>query len=203
MVQSELGAIPEGWTNRKLENLVTHSKKGINPQNTPEETFNHYSIPAFDQSKMPSLEKGKRILSNKYTVEDNTFLVSKLNPSTPRIWTIFNSKNGICSTEFQVFKVKKEQYFSFVHCFLNSDYFNRKLASKAHGTSGSHQRVKPEDILKTYLTTPEYSVFSKFDEAVLPVLQKISKNSQQIQTLFRVQTLLLPKLIKGDIQVNK
>lgn len=54
-------------------------------------------------------------MSNKYSVSNDSFLVSKLNPSTPRIWTVFNvSENSICSTEFQVIKPKIDNGFAYV-----------------------------------------------------------------------------------------
>ena len=149
MIDSELGEIPKGWRVGKLIDLTDHIKESVTPSSEPNGFFSHYSIPAFDQGQRPESQRGAEILSNKYKVKNHSFLVSKLNPATPRIWTIFQSnENGVCSTEFQVIKPKKEKFFSFTYSMLNSEDFVRKLASKVQGTSSSHQRVRPQDIFR-------------------------------------------------------
>lgn len=204
MIESALGKIPKGWLLGKLGDLVQHIKNGINPSNKAEETFYHYSIPAFDKGRTPVFEKGNIIMSNKYEVFDHSFLVSKLNPFTPRIWTVFSTaKNSVCSTEFQVLRSNKQEDFSFIHCFLNSARFTAELTTRVQGTSGSHQRVKPDDILNITLALPPDDILIKFHNIVFGVLMKIQTNTAQIQTLSTLRDKLLPKLMRGEIKVGK
>ena len=122
--------LPEGWRVGKLGDVATHSKVSVRPFENPKVEYFHFSLPAYDDGLKPIVERGEMIKSNKYIVETNAFLVSKLNPFTPRIWTIFNSQdNFICSTEFQVVKPKSEKYFSLIHCLLNSDRFTNNVSS--------------------------------------------------------------------------
>lgn len=194
--------LPEGWRVGKLGDVVDHIKHSCVPSNTPTDFFYHYSLPAFDDWRKPTLEKWELILSNKYKVISDSFLVSKLNPSTPRIWTIFSpDKNSICSTEFQVLAPKNTEYFSFCHCFLNSQNFTDELSQKAHGTSSSHQRVTPQDILGLNIITHTESVI-EFNNEVMPLLKKISNNNIQIQSLSQTRDELLPKLMKGEVKVE-
>lgn len=194
--------LPDGWRVGKLGEVVDHIKNNIIPSKEPNKLFSHYSIPSFDNGKKSVLELGEIILSNKYQVVNNSFLVSKLNPSTPRIWTVFDSeKNAICSTEFQVFKPKDKKYFAICHCFLNSQIFTDELSQKAHGTSSSHQRVKPQDILDLDFIIPNEKEILSFHEKVLPFLEKIKDNSKQIQSLARSRDELLPRLMWGQQRV--
>jgi type I restriction enzyme, S subunit len=196
--------LPEGWRIGKLGDIVSHIKENVIPAKNKNEFYLHYSIPAFDSGKKPVIELGEKILSNKYSVKPFSFLVSKLNPSIPRIWTIFHTGvNSICSTEFQVIETREQNYFSLVHCFLNSKYFTREFASNAHGTSGSHQRAKPEDILNIELVIPSKDVNEAFHKIIFPLLNKVNNNYSQIQTLSKVRDALLPKLMKGEIRVKK
>ena len=195
--------LPEGWRVGKLGNLVDHLKDSIKPFNHQEEEFTHYSLPAYDAGLVPIKEKGEYIKSNKYAVKDKTFLVSKLNPFTPRIWTIFKTKDShICSTEFQVLKPKREVCFTFLHCFLNSNYYTKEISKNIQGTSSSHQRVKPEDIFNLKLIIPADQKIYAFEESIRPLIQKKETNHQQIQSLKQTRDTLLPKLMSGQLRVN-
>jgi type I restriction enzyme S subunit len=195
--------LPEGWQIDSLEKIANHSKTSIKPFDNPDTDYYHYSLPSYDNGLIPVIEKGEMIKSNKYLVENNSFLVSKLNPFTPRIWTIFDSQqNFICSTEFQVVKPKEELYFSLIHCFLNSDEFTSELSQKIKGTSSSHQRVNPQDIFDVELVIPSENDLIKFNSVIYPLLAKKNINHKQIQTLSQTRDELLPRLMTGEIRVN-
>ena len=146
----------EDWVEYKVSDIVNHIKENVKPGSNPLLTYRHYSLPAFDNEKNPVIEVGKDILSNKYVVLPQTILVSKLNPKVPRIWAIPDkvAENSVCSTEFQVFQPKKELYYGFL-CFLfKSNEAVGELEMAASGTSGSHQRVKSQDILNIMFSVP-------------------------------------------------
>lgn len=196
--------LPEGWIVEKLEEIAFHSKDIIKPFDNPNKEYIHFSLPAYDNGLNPVIEKGIMIKSSKYTVKSDSFLVSKLNPFTPRIWTIYKSaENYICSTEFQVIKPKQALFFSIIHCFLNSDYFTKELSQKIKGTSSSHQRVNPQDIFDVKLIIPNKSDLIKFNECLKPIIQKKDINHSQIQTLTLNRDELLPKLMIGEIRVSE
>ena len=195
--------LPEGWRIDKLEKIANHSKKNIKPFENPDAEYHHYSLPAYDNGLISVIEKGEMIKSNKYLVESNSFLVSKLNPFTPRIWTIFEAQqNFICSTEFQVIKPKEKLYFAIIHCFLNSDEFTSELSQKTKGTSSSHQRVNPQDIFDVELVIPTETDLLNFNSVIYPLLVKKNIIHQQIQTLTKTRDELLPKLMSGEIRVK-
>ena len=196
--------LPEGWQIDSLEKIANHSKTSIKPFDNPDAEYYHYSLPSYDNGLIPIIEKGDMIKSNKYLVENNSFLVSKLNPFTPRIWTIFDAQqNFICSTEFQVVKPKEELYFSLIHCFLNSDEFTSELSQKIKGTSSSHQRVNPQDIFDVELVIPSENDLINFNSAIYPLLAKKNINHKQIQTLSQTRDELLPRLMSGEVRVNE
>lgn len=150
MVESELGMIPEGWEVRPFGEIAMIVRHGISPFEFEDETFAHFSIPAFDEGQLPKLEHGVAIRSNKYLVEPDCVLLSKLNPRIARVWLPFveNQSRPIASTEFLVLKPSFPitRVFLFVKC--RSDGFQQFFAGRALGTSTSHQRVKPEDLEK-------------------------------------------------------
>lgn len=195
--------LPKGWRVESLEEIAIHIKNTIKPFDNPDKQYLHYSLPAYDDGLKPVIENGIEIKSNKYILVNNSFLVSKLNPFTPRIWTIFKSgENHICSTEFQVVKPKSKKYFSLIHCFLNSKGFTSELSQKVKGTSSSHQRVNPQDIFDVKLIIPEDEKLIKFNQIVDIMILKKNINQNQIQTLTKTRDALLPKLMSGVVRVQ-
>lgn len=203
MVESELGEIPEGWRVGEVSDFVRHSTKSISPNKEPSKIFSHYSIPAFDSGRYPTKDLGETILSNKYIVLENSILVSKLNPSTSRIWTVFKPcTNGICSTEIQVFVPNKNSY-AFSFGLFHYSGIKREMAQRASGTSSSHQRVRPGDILNIEFVIPKEEILIRFEESVLATLKKVEENQEEIQTLTQLRDTLLPKLMSGELTINQ
>lgn len=195
--------LPEGWRRGKLGEMFYHSKEGINPGSFPEKTFDHYSIPAYDEGCKPLPELGATILSNKTIVKSNSILFSKLNPRFPRIWLIENVDENIsvCSTEFLVF-VPNENSYSFSFLFLKQEDFKSEIVNKATGTSGSHQRIRPDDILNLDAIIPPNETLKDFEVKVRPLLSKIVANIQEGSSIVKLRDTLLPKLMSGEIEVN-
>ena len=194
----------ENWQEHKLSDFADHCKDNVAPAKNPGKMFHHFSLPAFDSGKRPVVEMGSAILSNKYKVKPWTILVSKLNPRFPRIWAIGETvdDDAICSTEFQVFIPKKASLYGYIYFLLRSDDAKDGLAMAASGTSGSHQRVRPEDISNIRTSLPSLNLAEQYSLLVMPSLKKIWANSDQIHTLEKLRDTLLPKLMSGEIRVE-
>jgi type I restriction enzyme S subunit len=204
MVESELGEIPKGWVYGNLNQVANLSKLNVKPYENPHDVYYHYSLPEFDSGKIPSIDLGAKILSSKYLVLEHSILVSKLNPRIPRIWTVINPiKNSICSTEFQVMKPFKVEYFPFVNYLCLSDEYLNSIQSKVTGTSSSHQRVNPKDIINFPLALPPDSFVNQFFKTVYEQMVMIDKNRIQNTQLTNLRDTLLPKLISGELEINE
>ncbi len=188
-----------------VSDIAALENNSVNPRRKPLEPFYHYSIPAFDNAQTPVVELGKAILSNKFFVLPNTILVSKLNPVTPRIWRIGEDvqPNSVCSTEFQVLKPKNMRHYLFLYCLMKSKDVVASFAMSSTGTSGSHQRIRPEYILEVETPEPDEDKLALFNEVCTPMMERVKKNQKQIQTLQKLRDTLLPKLISGEVRVKK
>jgi len=195
----------DSWEEISLSRIAEHSKENIHPSENPSKVYKHYSLPSFDNGKEPVIETGKEILSNKYKVVSNSILVSKLNPRTPRIWMLhgdINEDECICSTEFQVVIPKEDKWFGFIYCFLQLSSVTQELAGASSGTSGSHQRINPQDIFNLILLKPTPHKVDEFNEITNKFWTKIQKNQTQIRTLIQTRDTLLPKLMSGEVRVQ-
>ena len=202
-VESEMGRIPKGWRVISLEEIAEIAKKLINPQKHFQETFEHYSIPAFDDGLKPEIQLGEDIKSNKFIVANKMTLFSKLNPRIKRVWYLDNiGMNAVCSTEFVPYKVKNEALSSFLYELINSQSFYDYVMSMVNGATSSHQRFHPEESLKFKIAYNEELVL-RYCEATTPIVCQILNNRQESRRLATLRDTLLPKLMSGELKVNE
>jgi len=203
LVDSELGEIPEGWRVFAFGDVAQQGKGVVNPGNSPQDLFTHYSLPAFDSAHCPSIEPGHAIKSNKTPVPDGAVLVSKLNPHIPRVWHVGTAgPNAVCSTEFIVWAPKAPANSAFLYCLASSPEFSGAMHQLVTGTSNSHQRVKPDQLREIRVFAATENAIEAFSEWVRSPLEKILQNRQQSRTLAAPRDTLLPKLISGELRVQ-
>ena len=205
LVDSELGTIPEGWSKTCLIDQLDLCRMNIKPFEYTDEEFDHYSIPAYDHLKLPSLELGDEIRSNKYLLPNESVMISKLNPKSPRVWYVNRScynRRAVTSTEFLVLTNPVKWTLSFIYGLVSSTEFSDYLAMRAGGTSTSHQRVKPTDVMNMTVINPPTDVIDEYSVKVKPLLELIDNLLQQIKVLKASRDLLLPRLVSGDLDMS-
>ena len=204
MVESEFGMIPKGWRPGTLGELSKLKKESVKTFSKPDDIYLHFSIPEFDGGKIPLIDLGANILSSKYRVFPHSVLVSKLNPRIPRIWPVIDCPiNSVCSTEFQVINPNEEVCFSFIACLASSEKFISSLQSKITGTSSSHQRVNPKDIIGHKMVIPDQENIHNFAELVYPLFKLMESCREEYLSLKSLRDTLLPKLISGELEVKE
>ena len=188
-----------GWIKTTLDKKLTTSTQSINPQKLKEEYVWHYSIPAYDNEHLPTLDIPSSILSNKYLVPDNAILVSKLNPDTKRIWRVLSCfEDAICSTEFIVFSPKIPSHRAFYYLMFNSKSFIDFLVSNATGSTNSRMRVKPASSLDYEFLCPDNGFIDKFCDMVEPLLAEIEKNTLEIRKLNELIPVAVAKMMTSS-----
>jgi type I restriction enzyme, S subunit len=85
---------------------------------------------------------------------------------------------------------------------VSSDGFIAKLKGLTGGTSTSHQRATPRDVMSIGIPVPADTLIAKFNDAVLPMLKLANCLRWQIANLRTQRDLLLPKLISSEIDVS-
>lgn len=194
----------EEWEEKSLTTLFTISKTSVNPGASPEEVFDHYSIPAFDDGRLPKQELGDTIKSNKFIVPEDCILMSKLNPRFPRVWLplLDGQRQAITSTEFIVCVPKFDELREFIYGLFTSHLFASEFNNMATGSTGSHQRVRPESMLKMETVMPGRSAIKAYSTMVRPMLERINANTNESRTLAALRDTLLPRLMRGEVRVK-
>lgn len=188
----------EEWEEKDIYTYAEHYKVSIVPKKHPQMFFRHYSIPAFDNGKEASLEKGECIQSNKNIVPSNCILFSKLNPhKDKRVWLILDGieNNAICSTEFQIIKPKESDYLYFLYGWLTSKENYEEISSGVGGTSGSHQRIDSKSIFIFSCPNVDAEIIYSYNKMVEPLYYKQKLNQNQIINLKEQRNRLLRKFM--------
>lgn len=195
--------LPSEWRIVTLGEVATISNKSFNPLKEPEILLEHYSIPAFDEARFPVFELSTSIKSNKFIIDASCFMISKLNPTTKRVWKPYClTGNAVCSTEFIVYKAKDKTITDFLYSVIDSNSFSDFMCSHVTGSTGSRQRTTPSDTLSYELILPSEDELAEFQSLVSPMYAQMRINAIENDKLKRLRDSLLPKLMSGEIDVS-
>lgn len=204
-VDSAIGPVPEGWEVGPVNDLATLSKSQVKPQESPQEVFDHFSIPAFDAGMRPVVEAGSEIKSNKFLVVDGCVLLSKLNPRIARVWLppTGRGRRQIASTEFLVFVPSQAADRHYLYCEFQQTTFREQLAQGASGTSNSHQRVRPHDVLHRPIILSPAPTREAFAGIADTLFALAAANHDESSKLAAMRDYLLPKLLSGEVRASE
>lgn len=196
----------EGARETPLSKLMDLKRELVDPRAFPSESFDHYSLPAYDDGRVPQRQRGEKIKSVKFGVPDGAVLVSKLNPTIPRVWIPLPASpqvRRIASTEFMVLTPRPPLSNAFLYTLWRSGPLRQELTARVTGTSGSHQRVRPEDVLSVTVDVPGEIALVRFGEFATPLYQRYVANLQQSEVLAALRDALLPRLVSGEIRLGR
>ncbi|HEJ7582353.1 TPA: restriction endonuclease subunit S [Staphylococcus aureus] len=203
MIDSELGKIPSNWKIYKLKDIASHKKETFNPKKSEEVTVKHFSLPAYDNEEQAIEEEVNKIKSNKWIINNNCVLFSKMNPDTKRIWlpVIDNKKLNVASSEFVVMESPNNKINSFIYNICLNSQFIDYLKANTTGSTNSRQRVKPT-IAVNYKLAIEDSIVKKYSEIITPYMKEMKILRSEIGKLTQLRDTLLPKLMSGELEIS-
>lgn len=131
-----------------LSSLASRSAAFVSPDQF-DDVVAHFSLPAFDDGGRPRPVAAGSVRSGKFLLSRPCVLVAKLNPRIPRIWNVvaLPSHMALASTEF-VALAPVGVDTSALWSALRQPDVAATLRQRAAGTSGSHQRIRPRDLLE-------------------------------------------------------
>jgi type I restriction enzyme S subunit len=160
----------------------------MDPSQLGELVVAHFSIPAFDAGSGPDITSASAIGSSKLVVPDTAVLVSKLNPQTPRVWlpNLPARHRGIASTEFLILTPSSRIDRSFLAYACRTPVFAEEMAGRRTGTTGSHQRVRSDDVMSIRIPLPPLSEQRCVAGVLSSLEEKGQVNSRLIRAMDRI-----------------
>lgn len=166
------------WPTVQASELMLKRGGSVNPIKFPEETFELFSIPAYD-SDQPEILSGKDIGSSKSCIEPNDVLLSKIVPHIRRCWVVPDGKEyrQIGSGEWIIFRDERF-YPQFLKHFLTSDCFHHQFMNTVAGVGGSLVRARPAFVEKIQIPLPPLEEQKRI-AAILDKADSVRRKRQQ------------------------
>ncbi|WP_406816277.1 restriction endonuclease subunit S [Mycobacterium sp. M23085] len=162
----------------------------------------HFSLPAFDDGAKPRLVGAGAVRSAKLLLTAPCVLFAKLNPRIPRIWNVVSlpPEMALASTEFVVLRPTGIDSSALWSALRQPDVA-RRLQQRVAGTSGSHQRIRPRDLLD--VRVPDVR---RLSPAVLRTITGLGAlghaRRAESARLSEFRDALLPGLVCGEVRVS-
>ena len=185
-----------------LGTIAISFKESVNPSKLGDAVVEHFSLPAFDSGARPERVAASTIMSNKLRVPQCAILLSRLNPRFNRTWWVSGASEvpALASTEFLVVTAENELELAAVWLALRDPFFREELPKRVTGTSGSHQRVRPDDVLA--IEVPDFrSVAPEVKKSTLALLMRAERLRVESERLTALHSVLLPELLSGRIRI--
>lgn len=157
--------------------------KSVNPSNTPDTTFEVYSVPSFDTGH-PEFLLGGEIASNKQLVQKDDILLCKINPRINRVWIVADETEhqSIASSEWIVIR-SREYDPEFLAWYFRSPTFKRLMVSEVTGIGGSLTRAQPKCVAEYPVPTVDKDTQKKIVSTLNRVNGIILADKQQLAKL--------------------
>lgn len=185
-----------------VRKLAAQRRETVVPQGLTDPLVQHFSLPAFDQARVPEAVGPGSIKSAKFRLSAPAVLISKLNPRFPRVWNVaaMPASPALASTEFVVLEPNTVTT-TVLWALLSQPNVARALQSMVAGTSGSHQRVKPEAILAMEIGDPS-TLPPGVPEQITAVGERAEAARAENLSLEATRDALLPGLMSGKLRVR-
>ena len=197
MVDSEMGEIPEGWTQLPFTSLAEFQNGyAFAPKHWQKEGKPIVKIAEMKDGigGTTSYYHGDDIPEN-YHIATGDLLFAWSASLCVRFWT-----GGDALLNQHIFRVLPKNGFSRAFLFHSIQTKIADFQSRTQGTTMRHIRRSALD--EVHLPVPPNECMSKFDALVVPMTELRIKLEVINKALSRIRDLLLPKLVSGEIDVS-
>lgn len=164
-------------------NFSVKSRGSVDPSKYPNETFELFSISAYDL-RQPEIIMGKEIGSAKKIVAPGDVLISKIVPHIQRVWVVGPSSGlrQIASGEWIVFG-HKDMDADFLRHMLLAKPFHDQFMQTVAGMGGSLVRARPSEVERIEIPVPSTLTEQRRIAAILDKADAIRRKREQALTL--------------------
>ena len=192
------GVMPEDWRTGSLSEICGYSKDKVNIEDLTLDTY--YSTENMQPNRQGAVQ-ATALPTIKQTIacKKGDVLISNIRPYFKKI--IYCFADCGCSTDVLCFVPNKSEYSAFLYCALYSDKFFDYMVAGSKGTKmprGDKQQIMMYPIC---ISSTEY--VEQFSKIVAPMLETVYTNRLEANDLAILRDTLLPKLMKGEIDVSE
>lgn len=200
--QTTASTFQAGWEVSRLGDICEFSRASVDPGAFPDELFEYYSIPAFQQRAEPGVTPGRDILSRKLLVDPGTVLFGKLNPRVPKVWRVQvrTRYRKLASTEFLALYPGPRVDGDFMRFLCSSQHVMGIAEGLVTGSTPSRQRVDPSAFSDIHVPVPPLTEQHTI-AALLSRLQDAMKAQDRLSaTLKNLKAATMAKFFREGVR---
>jgi type I restriction enzyme S subunit len=188
--------IPPTWRLIALGDLDSGTRRTIDPREYPNEVFEYYSIPAYQEKQAPIATKGTEIASIKILLEPRSVLFGKLNPRVEKVWRVRTSSGlrQIGSTEWLPIVPSGEIDPDFLYFLCWSEQVMHVAKGQVSGSTPSRQRVDPAAFYRIRIPIPPKDEQRRIAAVLSAVKRAIDRQERLITLTAEFKKALMHKL---------
>lgn len=192
------GVMPEDWRIGSLSEICGYSKDKVNIEDLTLDTY--YSTENMQPNRQGAVQ-ATALPTIKQTIacKKGDVLISNIRPYFKKI--IYCFADCGCSTDVLCFVPNKSEYSAFLYCALYSDKFFDYMVAGSKGTK--MPRGDKQQIMMYPICIPSTEYVEQFSKIVAPMLETVYINRLEANDLAILRDTLLPKLMKGEIDVSE
>ncbi len=151
-------AVPTNWEVHPIAEINVSRITKLNPFLSPNEQFEYYSIPAYQNAETPEIAKGRDILSQKLLIPPACVLFGKLNPRVEKVWNVRSCSafRRIASTEWLPIVPKPGVDQDYLYYLMYSEWVMPIAQTLVSGSTPSRQRVDPKSFYEILVPLPVF-----------------------------------------------
>lgn len=183
-----------------LGELMPPKKRSVDPRKSPDEEFELFSIPAFDEGE-PEVVSGKDVGSSKQILESGDVILSKIVPHIRRAWVVepASDRPTIGSSEWIIFRSDRFDP-SYLRHALVSDRFHKAFMQTVAGVGGSLLRARPSYVAEIKVPLPPIEEQRRI-AAVLDAAEALqAKRRQAINVLDSLTQAIFTDMFGDPVQ---
>ena len=202
LAESVLGLVPQSWRLGALDDLADLNSRSWSGRNHPERVRyldlanvkDNEIVAVTDFAFDDAPSRARRALRNGDTI------VGTVRPGNRSFAFIHEPEPHLtASTGFAVLSPRAVDSVAFVYLAATQDASIEHLAHVADG--GAYPAVRPDVVSALACVVPSSAVLHAFNAAACRLLEKVSANQCQAQTLAALRDSLLPRLISGQLRL--
>ncbi len=204
LVDSELGEIPEGWEVKALKQVVELNPKEPMKKGTIGPYIEMAALPTSGSSPANSI---LREFTSGTRFRNGDTLLARITPclengKTAFVQSLPDDMVGWGSTEFIVMRAIPPVPEEYPYLLGRDEGFREHAIQSMTGTSG-RQRVQVDALAPYLLPVPPADIWAKFSSLVGPMFSDIEITRQESYSLADQRDALLPKMLSGEVRVDR
>jgi type I restriction enzyme, S subunit len=201
---AEDGLLPLGWRRAAIDEVCDINARTLG-KNDELETLEYVEISEVSRGDIANIAiypRGEEPSRARRRLRHGDTVLFTVRPDRGSYFLALNPpENRVASTGFAVLTPTKVPW-SFIHAAMTQPEVSDHLGQMADG--GAYPAVRPEVIAAVQLALPyESKIPEAFHHTCAPLFERAEANRTQSRTLATLRDTLLPKLLSGEVRVNR